>query len=90
MCTKKWNKKYVHVLVHHTLNAYKVNFAFNIYRYQTCRLSISHQCSYIPKTESARELQSTKATRLLLLHGVEDSAGELLGGGVAAHVAGPV
>jgi hypothetical protein len=42
------------------------------------------------KTESARELQFTKAARLLLLHGVEDSAGELLGGGVAAHVAGPV
>lgn len=35
--------------VHHTLNAYKVNFAFNIYRYQTCRLSISHSCSFIPK-----------------------------------------
>lgn len=33
---------------------------------------------------------TSKQTRLLLLHGVEDSAGELLGGGVAAHVAGPV
>ena len=76
--------------INHTLNAYKVNFAFNIYRYQTCRLSHLTSLLIHPKREPLVSFKISKATRLLLLHGVEDSAGELLGGGVAAHVASPV
>ena len=43
---------------------------------------------YAKKRERSRD--STNHTSSLPLHGVEDSAGELLGGGVAAHVASPV